>query len=470
MKLGELIGIGQFLAIVIGVLVVLGTLPPAVAAPDHNDQSPPQPIPHEYTPSSTLLSTDGQPGTNAGALVAFDGDTAVVGSATFNKNNQIAIYQRQSDGTWLQTQHLTTGPTVRSIDLLDDTLVIGKRSTGVAYLGQVDVYERTGTNAEWTLTQVLEAPPESANRDERGRLLPDGFGTAVSLEDGTLIVGAPDSGVDGERGLGAVYVYTYDAGGQTWMYAQTLDPTVTGEFGAAVAIDDRTIAATAPEAVYTTPDGEIDSWGALVVFTFDPKHAIWTESQVLTPTDDGYHRKQRDSNDDVGRIASNGFGASLVLDEGTLIVGAPSSASGIVGYRDAPAGAAHAFTYEPATGWTEAQVLTGPDTGPAAFGSALAIDGNVLAIGAPVAKVDGVVHRGAVTVFKFDSRAGAWAETQRLTSDPDIRGNVGDRFGTAVALDGRMLVVGVPTESERAWGGAYVYLHQSRAPQPPSQG
>jgi hypothetical protein len=82
------------------------------------------------------------------------------------------------------------------------------------------------------------------------------------------------------------------------------------------------------------------------------------------------------------------------------------------------------------------------------FGSAVAISGNRLVIGAVGA--DG--YRGSAYVFELGSSG--WEETTRLSL---ADGDTFDRFGASVAIDGSVLAVGVPSR-EPSWTGAvYVY-------------
>ena len=92
----------------------------------------------------------------------------------------------------------------------------------------------------------------------------------------------------------------------------------------------------------------------------------------------------------------------------------------------------------------------------ASFGSALAMDGNVLAVGAPWEND----QEGAVYVYRYSETAG-WSQEARLASSD---GQSGDTFGAAVAVSGSSLVVGAPgggREGGHEAGAAYVFQHTS---------
>lgn len=130
-----------------------------------------------------------------------------------------------------------------------------------------------------------------------------------------------------------------------------------------------------------------------------------------------------------------GFGTALALDGERLVVGRPATVSGFP-MPASEGGAVHIFA--PAAGgeWTEAAVLRpGASEVGDAFGQALAVDGDWMAVGAPAA--DGA--RGAVYLFRKGS--GGWTEVDRL--QPEAL-DTGAGFGRAVALEGDVLAASAP--------------------------
>lgn len=87
--------------------------------------------------------------------------------------------------------------------------------------------------------------------------------------------------------------------------------------------------------------------------------------------------------------------------------------------------------------WQE-QPLAASDAGTTQiFGSAVAISGRVALVGAPLANVDGVAAAGAVYVFTESN--GVWTERQRLSAS-DASG--AGLFGASIAIRGNTAVIG----------------------------
>lgn len=83
------------------------------------------------------------------------------------------------------------------------------------------------------------------------------------------------------------------------------------------------------------------------------------------------------------------------------------------------------------------------------FGTSLASEGSILVVGAPGEGVNGARQAGAIYLVDF---ARDPLQAQRVTEDtpgvPD-EAQAGDRFGAALAADDRWLVVGVPGEDRK---------------------
>jgi hypothetical protein len=124
-------------------------------------------------------------------------------------------------------------------------------------------------------------------------------------------------------------------------------------------------------------------------------------------------------------VANEGFGHAVAIDADTIAVGAP----------DAGAGRVVVFVRIGAA-WTQQQVLLASDGANGnAFGSAVALDGDTLAVGASGAA------SGQGRVYVFTRSAGAWTEQTSLSAN---LGAAGDSLGASVALEGSLLVAGLP--------------------------
>ncbi len=106
-------------------------------------------------------------------------------------------------------------------------------------------------------------------------------------------------------------------------------------------------------------------------------------------------------------------------------------------------------------GWVRVAAVTAPDAQPEDwFGRAVAIDGDLLLVGAPRDIFGaGPDERGSAYVFRR-SATGAWNFAAKLTA-PDAQND--DAFGFAVALSGDRLVVAAPGRDDGGTdrGGAY---------------
>lgn len=145
--------------------------------------------------------------------------------------------------------------------------------------------------------------------------------------------------------------------------------------------------------------------------------------------------------------ANDGFGMVLVANATTLLVSridgptAPDSAKGEV----------HVFQRGANGVWAAAGVLQAPmRVGRADFGRSLALAGDMAMIGAPR---DG---NGVVYLFRRGTN-GNYSPAGTVTAQ---NAEAGDLFGTALAVDGTRLVVGAPGRSMRK-GVVFAYARQS---------
>ncbi len=151
--------------------------------------------------------------------------------------------------------------------------------------------------------------------------------------------------------------------------------------------------------------------------------------------------------DGTANLRITGFGSAVAVFGDEVFVGRP----GVVSFFPSPAsqlGTVHVFRRGAAHGWTESDVIVTdePSVGEG-FGSALAVEGDVLAVAAP--STDG--GKGAVLVFHRGSDL-QWAQVARLQPDDLTQG---DSFGTSVTVGGGTLMVGAPDQGEA--GSVYVF-------------
>lgn len=148
--------------------------------------------------------------------------------------------------------------------------------------------------------------------------------------------------------------------------------------------------------------------------------------------------------------ASGELGASLAISGDTIVVGAPDSYGGF-----GTSGTTYVYV-QPAGGWSSmgptAQLLK---TEYEEYGGSVAIDGDTIVVGAPTSL--GTGFPGAV--FVFVKPTGGWITMSPTATLTDSGGL--DAFGTAVAIEGNTIVVGAPGAnigSNTEQGAAYVFV------------
>ncbi len=262
----------------------------------------------------------------------------------------------------------------------------------------------------------------------------DGFGEAVAMDGESLVVGAI-AGDGLVRNAGAAHVYTRDALGR-WT-PQALLAALDGEpfdwFGFSVAVDGD---AAAVGSVFA--DGESPDAGAAYVFRRDAQGRWAQEARLIAP----------------GGEQDDRFGQSVALRGETLIVGAPQATG--PAYQS---GAAFVYIREPGGGWQLRQRLAASD-GEAydLFASSVALDGDLLVVGAPQ---DGDLGYASGAAYVFARSGAAFAQQAKLRA---AGGREGDFFGTSVAASGARLLVGAPSDDARGLNAGAAFVFASGEP------
>jgi hypothetical protein len=292
-----------------------------------------------------------------------------------------------------------------SVALDGDTLVVGASGDTIgANQQQGSVYVFTRSGAIWTLQQKL-TPSDGATEDA--------FGAAVALSGATLVVGAHRDDIGVNANQGSVYVFTRS--GAVWTEQQKLtagDGAAHDAFGAGVALSGDTLVA---GALY---DDIGANYGQGSAYVFTRYSGAWTLQQKIIASDGA---------------AEDAFGAAVALSGDTLVVGAFGDTIGANRYQ----GSACIYTRSGAI-WTLRYKLTASDGATEdAFGVAVALSGDTVAVGAFRDNIGANANQGSVYVF---TRNGAfWNQQQKIIASA---GNSFDYFGAAVALGGDTLVVG----------------------------
>ena len=159
---------------------------------------------------------------------------------------------------------------------------------------------------------------------------------------------------------------------------------------------------------------------------------------------DGWLQVQKLTADD-GAVLDN-FGQAIAVDGDLLVIGANGATIGDQGAQ----GAAYVFAYD-GTNWVQQQKLIA-DNGDTVdnFGVSAAMKDGTILIGSPYAAVNGHVNQGAVYVFT--NSGSGWTQVQEFSASD---GGPGDSFGMSMALEGTTLVVGATGTDGH--GAAYVF-------------
>ena len=256
----------------------------------------------------------------------------------------------------------------------------------------------------------------------------DYYGASVGLDDNLAIAGARH-----DSPSGSAYVHRFT--GDSWLQEAKLlpfDGGVDDWFGAAVDVSGEFAIVGAP-----FDDDFGSASGSAYVFVHDGES--WDGGGKLLPAD--------------GAAAAE-FGAAVAIDGEVAIVGAPFAP-----YQEHFPGAAYIFRYVGSARAQEARLVPDVvDIYVREFGRSVAVSGDVAVVGAPEYDIEigpeqWLFSVGAAYVFRYDGNA--WnQEAMLMASDFGEE----DRFGISVAIDGDVIVVGAGVGADPfGSGSAYVY-------------
>ncbi|MFQ5526160.1 MAG: hypothetical protein ACE5GX_07845 [Thermoanaerobaculia bacterium] len=423
-----------------------------------------------------------------GTSAAISGEVAAVGSPRALPHNSagigvgaVYIYRRsQESGSESWTEEIKVSSTSlnfgeafgSAVGLSGDTLVVGSSADDWACpsdpfscnSGGVSFFERNqGGEDAWG--GVNEFGPSDGEAQDR-------FGSSVAISGDTAVVGAPldDDAcpADPDCNSGSVYVFQRNQGGSLpWgeVAKLTASSADAGDrFGTSVAIDGDTVVVGAPKEDDLCPPAfpDCDS-GAVYVFERNQGGADqWGEVARQIPSGPFPGNEQLGTSvaiDGDRAIAGAAFGdadaAGLLFDTGTV------------------------YIFERNQGgvdqWGEVTQIVPDDamTLDAFGGFGVAISGDRILASSATADgacvpFDFACNSGSAYLFERNQSGGEkWGQAAKLTaSDPEA----GDLFGSAVALDGSVALVGSPFDDDAcsmdpACDSGSAYLYRQRAPE-----
>ncbi len=366
-----------------------------------------------------LTSGDGDQADLMGNGVSISGTTAVVGvpgdHVAQNPGRGSVYVFTLSNGAWAQEARLVAADGTnddafgQSVSLSGDTLAVGASLDDVALADQGSVYIFTRANGVWTQAQKLLAGTPAAT---------DQFGASVSLNVDTLVVGVPNDDVGVNANQGSAYVFFRTNGA----FAQ--QGFLTAGDGAASDALGRTVSVSGDTAVAGAPLDDVGvnaDQGSAYVFL--RTNGAWAQQAKLTSATGS---------------ALDTFGTSVAVSGNTVLVGAPQDDVA----ANADQGSVTVFVRANAV-WTPQTVLSAADGGAGdQFGAAVAVDGDNMVVGAYLDAVGAVASAGSA--YAIVRTGSTFCLQTRFVARNAVGGA---RFGSAVAVSGAAVAVGAPRKS-----------------------
>ena len=343
-----------------------------------------------------------------------------------------------SNNRWIEVKKLTASDENTnyvlgcSVATRDNVAVVGAagansvtNNTGAAY-----IYERNyGGTTNWG--QVKKIIASDAN-------LGDSFGRVVDVAGNVVLIGAPNASPVLER-EGAAYIFERNVGGtNNWGQVIKLiasDKEAHDEFGCSVAV--------AGDVVVIGAHGESSGIGAAYIF----------ERNEGGTNNWGQVKKIKASNASAG----DAFGNTVAIAGDTIVIGAYYKHSGATH-------SGSAFIFERNSGgsnnWGQVKELIASDAHQTdAFGWSVAVAGEVIVVGAYHEEYSGD-ETGAAYIFERNHGGiNAWGEVKKLKASD---GQSADHFGDSVAITKNgtnyEILVGAPNEDSITNNAGAAYL------------
>ena len=311
------------------------------------------------------------------------------------------------------------------------------------------------------------------------------FGSPLAVSGDVLVSGAPGAVIDGDMSAGAVYVFIRDPATNQWIEQKQLLPHDTADFftfGSVLAIDGDTVAVAVPSGtlnglsqkaavyVFGRHHGGTDQWGAIAKISdaivdsggiFGSSIAMAGDLMVVggsAPSGEGMvmvFERNRGGVDTWGKVgtilesdvggsagSNEAFGSAVALDGDNLLIGAPTAFINYLGGND---GSAYLFSRDQVDRdrWVYVTRLTAADDTDSydGFGARIAVRDDTAVVGAPASGGSGGrIGAGAAYVFRRDASASdQWHQVAKLTASD---GNPFDDFGGAIAFAGDTVLIG----------------------------
>lgn len=419
-----------------------------------------------------------------GFAVAISGNRVAVGAPMDEAGAADAgsayAYDLSSASPTLPTAVLSPAGAIHfgsSIAMSDAFAVVGAPhdNTAGSDSGAVYVYDRSNILTAPVL--ILTNPTPAAM---------DGFGSAIALSGGYLVVGAQGDDT-GAADAGSVYVYDLNSATPTQplLTLNNPNPAASDAFGAAVVISGSRIAVgaylddagavnagsvyvydlssgvpTVPVATILNPAPAADDFFGISVALSGSRLVVGASGDDATGTDTGTAYVFDLSGGppaapaftfaNPSPAANDAFGASVAISGARVVVGAPGDDTGATN-----AGAAYVYDLSGGTPTTPVNTLTNPTAAAGdGFGSLVSISGSRVAVAAPYDDF-GTLDSGVVHVYELVSATPAVPTDSLINPAP----NAHDTFGFSLAFAGADIAIGAPADDTVAPDQGYGYIY-----------
>jgi cysteine-rich repeat protein len=375
-----------------------------------------------------------------GAAIALSGDTLVVGAPEAENGGKIIIYERSATDPKHWVEAITfTNPNAtqgdrfgQAVALHDDRIVVGAPGDGTdpMWIGKAHLFKESVPNG-WAFEETIE-------QGDPGNL----FGYAVALSDKWLAIGAiMESSSSIIAATGKVFLHEFDSNGR--IFRDALEPTAgAGDgdlYGYAVALSDDTL-------FVSSPSADIPTLNAGMVYAYQNSGMGWGGEQLLD-----IHTTMPAPDATV-----DDYGFSLAFDEQNdmVYVGGPDTTIPKTGQKR---GAVFAWTKDINGAWTFQNAQSYGLVADAHVGAALDVDNGNLVIGAPTHDYQFDTFEGEGLVISRNISADASISSEHIVGS--IVQRDGQSNGSAVAISGDLLAVGAPNigSSTPALGEVSIY-------------
>lgn len=286
------------------------------------------------------------------------------------------------------------------------------------------------TNTTVTAIAGLVARSQASDGDSDD----DKFGYAVAATRDIVAVGQPED--DHNNGTGSAFIFARRLdGSEAWDEMKKLYPPSGGSgdrFGYAIALSGDLLVVGAPE----NNTRGTDAGAAYIFARHQGGSNQWGFVQRLTASDG--------AEDDE-------FGNAVSIDGDTIVIGAHDDND-----RGSDSGSAYVFV-RGETNWVQIRKLTAADgSSDDEFGYSVGIHGDTLVVGARDHNASGGDSGAAYVFERNQGGSNNWGQVKKLLHH---NASSDDHFGTSVAIERDLIVVGSPSDNatDTDSGSAYIF-------------